>query len=453
MSASKQQKERDKAIRHLFDFIERSPRWKPLLDDLTRQYIQPVAAQLDEDVDMIDIRLQGGPYGSMMFGFIMELMAVTRWDNENETPIDEYLQKRGWREGTHGRRYLNALVESELVFLEVTNVDPGRWVEVRPYGTTEAVMRIVEHSASQSLHPYDAVVARLVTLGKSQRFGSILPLSPDGRSYLQEQLDSVESDLEQWYEELVAEEGPDGLVENFANEIPMERQRRTDEYGFMCWAIDVLDPPPMIAPQMHNTDNERIVMTKTRFPLTGDAEIIRQQFALYEELIDDGDDHWSWLKLDGSNTVLGRFMLRKSELVFETNSVERGKQGETFMQAFVVDGLIGKPLTVHENLNDLMSSGATAPTSPSSLSSDELQQLPEVQALLQKTMKDHYLKTLDEPIPMLDNDSPRDCAADPDKQSKVIVWLKSLENMEAKAPGPAQDFGWLWDELGLAAYR
>ena len=288
MSASKQQKERDKAIRHLFDYMEKSARWGPLIDELSRQYMQPVAAQLDEDVDMIEIRLQGGPYGKMVFGFIMEMMAMTSWDNEDQTPIDDYLQKRGWREGPHGRRYLNALNDSELSFQEVTNVEPGRWVEVRPYGTTEAVTRVIEHSASQGLHPYDAIVARLVSLGKSQRFGSILPLSPDGSRYLQEQLDTVESDLKQWYEELVAEEGPDGLVENFANDIPMERQRRTDEYGFMCWAIDVLDPPPMVAPQMHNTDNELIVITKIRFPLTGDAEKIRQQLARYEELIDDG---------------------------------------------------------------------------------------------------------------------------------------------------------------------
>lgn len=146
-------------------------------------------------------------------------------------------------------------------------------------------------------------------------------------------------------------------------------------------------------------------------------------------------------------------MLRKRELIFEANSVERGKQAEMFMQAFIDDSLIGTPLTMHENLGDQISTGVTAPTTPSSLSSDELQQLPEIQALLQKTMKDHYLKTLDEPIPMLDNDSPRECAANPDKRSKVIAWLKSLENMEAKASGPAHDFGWIWDELGLLDHR
>ncbi len=68
-------------------------------------------------------------------------------------------------------------------------------------------------------------------------------------------------------------------------------------------------------------------------------------------------------------------------------------------------------------------------------------------------MKGHYLKTLDEAIPMLDNESPRACAADPDKQHKVIDWLKYLENTESKSPSPTQDFTWMWEELGLSSHR
>jgi len=142
--------------------------------------------------------------------------------------------------------------------------------------------------------------------------------------------------------------------------------------------------------------------------------------------------------------------LNPPNLVFHTNSVERGERGVAFIQSLLGDDQLGPQLGVHENLDDLMTS---PPTPSSSMSSDELQQLPEVQALLQETMKRHYRKTLDEAIPMLDNDSPRTCAADPVKHSKVVNWLKTLENTEAKSPAPSQDFGWLWDELGLSDYR
>ena len=125
---------------------------------------------------------------------------------------------------------------------------------------------------------------QIMTLGKMKQFGAILPLTPDGARYMLEQMDSVVSDLTEWYEELVEAEG---LVKNFANEIPMERDRRITEEGFMCWAIDALDPPGTRAPQVHNTDGDRIVMTKFRFPVTGDKARISENLNACSALIDD----------------------------------------------------------------------------------------------------------------------------------------------------------------------
>ena len=44
----------------------------------------------------------------------------------------------------------------------------------------------------------------------------------------------------------------------------------------------------------------------------------------------------------------------------------------------------------------------------------------EVQEFIQQHLMQHYRNFLDELIPMLDNETPRACAADPDKQHKVI---------------------------------
>ena len=54
---------------------------------------------------------------------------------------------------------------------------------------------------------------------------------------------------------------------------------------------------------------------------------------------------------------------------------------------------------------------------------------------------------------MLDNHTPRACAADPEKRQNVVDWLKYLENSTSKAPGPSMDLGWLWIELELDDYR
>jgi hypothetical protein len=324
-------------------------------------------------------------------------------------------------------------------------VEPGQWVEVRPQGSQLQPLRIIEQSASQALHRYDAIVARLVTLGKNKRFGGMLPLTPYSNSYLREQIDSVPDDLKLLYEEAVSEDGSDGLVENFADEIPSWCQDRIIEDGFMCWAIDVMDPPSNIAPQLHNTDDEPIVPTKFRFPIIGNPQTIAEWLTAHPDMIDDSDMNWSWINSDGSNTVLGRLMLSEDSLELETNSVERGTRGVALVEALQDDQSLGTPIGVHESIDGLIADMSSAPL-PGSF--DAANAPPEMQEVLQG----RYRKTLDEAIPMLDGDSPRECAADPAKHDKVIAWLKFLENSDSKSPRPSQDFEWIWHELGLQEY-
>ena len=72
-------------------------------------------------------------------------------------------------------------------------------------------------------------------------------------------------------------------------------------------------------------------------------------------------------------------------------------------------------------------------------------------------MDEHYRGLLDQPIPALGNLSPRQAACTVKGREKVVAWLKSLENHSAKRPAGdligEYDFGWMWQELGLAALR
>jgi len=168
-----------------------------------------------------------------------------------------------------------------------------------------------------------------------------------------------------------------------------------------------------------------------------------------EDLIDDSETRWSWLKSDGSNKVMGTAEIGVDALVFETNSVERSEKGIAFLQSFLSTDLIGAPISVHDNIEHTVASALSTPPADAI----DLSQHPELLGKMQDMMKGHYLKTLDEAIPMLDNESPRACAADPDKHHKVVAWLKYLENTESKTPNPVQDFSWMWEELGLIDYR
>ncbi len=83
---------------------------------------------------------------------------------------------------------------------------------------------------------------------------------------------------------------------------------------------------------------------------------------------------------------------------------------------------------------------------------------PEVASeIIHDYLDNHYRNILDQPIPMLDDKSPRQCARSKKGRKKVIEWLKSLENNEQRrAASQGQkpyDSNWMWVDLGLIQYR
>ena len=83
---------------------------------------------------------------------------------------------------------------------------------------------------------------------------------------------------------------------------------------------------------------------------------------------------------------------------------------------------------------------------------------PEIAAeIIYNTLDQHYRQCLNEPIPALDNKTPRQCTRSKKGREKVIEWLKHLENNELRrAASQGQepyDSRWMWDELKLVKYR
>jgi hypothetical protein len=69
----------------------------------------------------------------------------------------------------------------------------------------------------------------------------------------------------------------------------------------------------------------------------------------------------------------------------------------------------------------------------------------------------HYRRTLDEPVPMLGNRTPRECARSKQGRKKLANWIKEIENGELRqATGtgvPPYDVSWMWRELGVEDER
>ena len=69
----------------------------------------------------------------------------------------------------------------------------------------------------------------------------------------------------------------------------------------------------------------------------------------------------------------------------------------------------------------------------------------------------HYRGVIDDPIPALDNVSPREAVRTVEGRRRAIGWLKRLENGEgrrAQTEGTEPyDFTWMWQELGVLDER
>jgi len=447
MNSVKAQKEINKAVRHLMDFISASPVWSPRFDDLMDDFFEPIANQLNWSIDDVAAGLLDGPCEHMAWDFLIEQMSTLDWsDDEPKSAIDDYLKTRGWREGTHGRRYLRAFAESEVRFWEVTDVEAGAWIDVRAYGTQDKPIRVLERTASQSIAKWTALVARVIPMGSKRLFsGALIPLTPEAAPRVQRVIEKAAADMELANKALKKAAKAKGFKEDVQINIDDECLIMLPETAFTFWAVDVLRYSERPAPRMYNTDNEKIVVTRYRYQKLGDQSFIRDQLTNHPAIIkDEEQDTWTWLKSDESNTVLGHLSLRDGQLHFETNSVERGALGSNLLKSLLGDALQKEPLIVHENMEQM------AASVPKAQGIDPaLQNNPEVQAAIQQHLMQHYRKTLDERIPMLDNETPRDCAEDPDKQHKVINWLKTLASTDKGTPGAPPDFDWMWHELGL----
>jgi hypothetical protein len=155
----------------------------------------------------------------------------------------------------------------------------------------------------------------------------------------------------------------------------------------------------------------------------------------------------------GDGTVSkGNVEIDAQALVLKTNSLRRAETGRALIE-HAAGHFLGKPLVVTQTAEQMMK-GAPQDESEaprSGLSPDE------ERGIIQQGLDSHYHAVLDEPVPMLGNQSPRDVAKSKKGRAKLVEWLKFLENSSARVdaadPMAGYDMSWMWDELGIAELR
>ncbi len=84
---------------------------------------------------------------------------------------------------------------------------------------------------------------------------------------------------------------------------------------------------------------------------------------------------------------------------------------------------------------------------------------PEIaEQVVHQFMDRQYRETLDQPVGMLGNKTPRQAAKSAAGRQKIAEWLKYLENQSLRQPDQADpmatySFEWMWAELGVSDLR
>ena len=470
----KKHRDTDKAVRNIMNWADR-PEWSNELAALFDAHLAPVCERIGINKDDLGRELADHGYDGMLFGIMFEDFLTRRLPPDDRNIIDDYLAHRGWRESVPGRRYLRELRDSVLCLYEVIEVSTGQYCDLRDLVRGGKSFRVNEYLGTQNMVKWDRIAARVLNIeGKYCFSGGILPFPLEASQSLLRVLDNSQKQFNKGVTRAAEKLAISQLTATVdAGDLFL---RETAHAFTSLWLVHTLERLHAPLPEIINRDGEALMLTETRFPFPVEQskEIARRLDAAPEWERDNPNEHnWSWLPESetgnnphrgmitesfqgGQRLISGTLRLAPGTLTLTTNSMERTERGKTVLEA-LLHGLIGPPLSKLQTPEQLLAeSTSRARDDPGQSPDDSID--PEVAAQVIHTMLDqHYRQSLDEPIPLLGNKTPRQCAKSKKGREKVIDWLKHLENNElrraAQEGQKPYDSNWMWEELKLDQFR
>jgi hypothetical protein len=394
--------------------------------------------------------------------------------------VDEYLRRRGYAESGGARRYMQALRSSVMSLYEVSHVVPGQSFLARDLIRDLEPVKVLEVRGTQTLKQWDRIGARLIREHSEWRMGGgVLLFERRASDFLVETLKSIDGklpdDLRKIAIEKLGREAAATIDRDLADAPPLAMMAPTFSGIWLADALErALNPQ---VPELVNREGHPIVMCTSKFPLLekASASACRKALASVPDLVEAGAKLFNWIGAVGNpmaptpsadkhvialmttsssgDTILGTVEVKKDGVELATNSRERAAKGEK-MIADALSGLVGAPSREEQSAADLFAARGEAPKRKRSAEVP----LEVARPIIQTHLDRHYRETLDRPVPALGNVSPREAARTDAGRARVVDWLKHMENHAARAGGgvdtmASYDFGWIWQELGVAELR
>lgn len=444
-------------LKGLMKFLARD-KWHSCFEEVFDDHFGPVLEAGDMEFDDL-AEMLGDDWAMTLWGCAFEDFLTQEFDVEGVNIVDDYLKRRGWKEGAQAKTYMKALRTSVLSLYEVRDIVPGKSLLARDLIRSGEPITVSEGTATQTLKQWDRIAARIVpVLGKNIFAGGLLPYTPQATDALFDGLRQV-------------------FGKKGAKKLPAVADQDLQSVASMftlSWLFDTLGRT-MRQPSMQNSDGDDLMFHEVRFPLA--TAMTQKDIAAYVNAIpgmaQENAELWNWFEdkpkgrdkikqaealsfdtiMDLGLRVLGVVELKGRFLHLSTNSAVRAKKGTVLIQQALGDS-VGTPLTEIRTVEQMM-----AERPPREAEETASNVPPEIaEQIVHQFLDRQYRETLDQPVGMLGNKTPRQAVKSAAGRQNVAEWLKYLENQSANQPDSADpmatySFEWMWEELGVHNLR
>lgn len=328
------------------------------------------------------------------------------------------------------KAFIHAMNETYYSFYSIHQVEIDKSILVKDIflGTTH---KLKEKSGTHQIKRGDIIYSRILTMEGQSIFVGMAPfIIPT--TYHTELLD---------FKEWLIEECNEG------KELTPVMLREDFDVDLLSYYFELLEaaynrPIPTLA----NTDGDLFQFSKSYFKLAIQIEeALRCLLPLTlsedaDEFLNDAEREkdgeikeieFPWLKKGNEmhkgweNTVMGHITIKPGKLILETNSEKRSETGKKLLTKYLGDKILFQQTLIETPEQKL---GSLPKSKPESRKKDEeLMAIPEVQEQLQAMAKAHWESWFDEPIPALNNQTPRQAAKTEKGRERLEMLLLQYE--------------------------
>lgn len=327
--------------------------------------------------------------------------------------VDWYLEERGWALTRGEREWLEWQQRSWLSIWEVTDVHPGRGLELCDVLTGET-RSVHEVSGSKCVERHFVILARVVDTDSVSLICGMhaRPLRPMQASPVIDRM-----------RRLLRRKGtvtPDRL-----------REPRIIWGMLEAWSDEVsarLSPPLLL-----NTDGEEVLLTEDRWTFDpSKREEVLQRIATIENIDPEEDGVFTILQegnrvhADWDNTIIAHVEVNESRLLARTNSIARADAVRVRVER-VCGSLLSAVMRSH-----------TDPASTQGEPREPRIPTPDEQAVVREMKERHYAQWLNDAIPALGGKTPREAARTKSGRERLTMILDEIELTESQVPEGAR---------------